>query len=246
MKPRVDFVTIIGPRISADGRFAGGMTTLAADEAAALRAIRRYKAPAAARDAGNAYSERNRVRQLLLRERLTDGPRAHQDRKEAQRPPPPRKGLHPRASQRAVAVPRVGVGVPNPRPAAVDLIPQRKPQPDYEDWAPAPLAPYMPPPRSREALKEDFVRRLAGVEGDDGDGKRPLKAPLPRQLGPVEELEDIGARIAAEIDERLSFLDEMRLHGAARDVESEIRADVADRRRELERVQRLLAAEGKA
>eukprot|EP00307_Rebecca_sp_RCC1486_P005489 CAMPEP_0119416546 /NCGR_PEP_ID=MMETSP1335-20130426/13223_1 /TAXON_ID=259385 /ORGANISM="Chrysoculter rhomboideus, Strain RCC1486" /LENGTH=233 /DNA_ID=CAMNT_0007441675 /DNA_START=9 /DNA_END=710 /DNA_ORIENTATION=- len=224
-------------------------TYVDADEARMMRALRRFRGDDTAREAGNNYSKLNRERQAALAERNAGKP-----------PPPPpepkppaRRGLEPHASRRAVPVPRP-VRNRGQRPAAIDLVPKLgKPpetisvtgnmRPDYSEYEPAPLPPYRPPQETRDMQKERLQDRL--TYGDAAPSRvlpEPVAAAPPPRLSERDEAQQLADAITGEIEERQAFLEEMSALGKRDAYEAQIKGEIAVRIKELERVDRLLAA----
>jgi hypothetical protein len=238
-------------------------TFIDADEARMMAAMRRYRGDDTAREAGNVYSRTNGERIAALAER------------NALRPPPPppppprpaRKGLEPKTSARAVAVPRVGRPAPVHH-APVEFIPRvgRLPEraaaaampagfgvsgrdrPDYAAYEPAPLAPYRAPAESRDEAKERLQDRIAyGAGGEPPSRDAAARAaggngePAPR-ISEAAQLAAMAGAISREIDERRAFLGEMGALGKREQYEPQIRAEISERHSELKRLQALLAA----
>lgn len=222
-------------------------TYVDADEARMMRALRRFRGDDQARDAGNKYSAQNRARQEALAERNAGRPPPEPEPKA-----PVRRGLEPHASRRAIPVPRPARARPQ-RPAAIDLVPKLgKPaetvsatgglRPDYSSYEPAPLPPYQPPQETREAKKERLQDRL--TYGDAAPSRvitesPPVRVPVVRTER--EQAQQLADEIAAEIEERQAFLEEMSALGKRDAYEAQIKGEVAVRLKELERIDRLLA-----
>ncbi|KAJ1640406.1 hypothetical protein T492DRAFT_832155 [Pavlovales sp. CCMP2436] len=227
-------------------------TYVDADEARMMRAMRRYRGDDEARQVGNDYSQANAVRLTALAERNALRPQPQP----AQPAPPARRGLEPKASKRAVAVPRVGRGPPARQYAPIELTAARKKlpevqtaagasRPDYSAYEPAPLAPYHAPLKSREEQKERLQDRIAfGEDGTPDPAPQRLATQPGEPPSEATQLATLATAISREIDERRQFLGEMNALGKGAPLEAQIRGEIAERQQELKRLGQLMAALG--
>lgn len=224
-------------------------TYVDADEARMLRAMRRYRGDDESRAVGNQFSSQNTQRFAAAAERRASRP--------APPPvppaPPPRRGLEPKTSNRAIAVPKVGRGGPSRQYAPIDFVQPRKRQPelpgggrpDYSEYKQAPLAPYVPPVETAEAKKERLQDRLAyGANAPTGASMLPRSAapaPLTRvKPSEAQQMAALATSISGEIAERRDFLTDMGTLGKAGQYEAQIRAEIAVRQEELKRLATLM------
>ncbi|KAG8462035.1 hypothetical protein KFE25_014054 [Diacronema lutheri] len=220
-------------------------TFVDADEARMLRAMRRYTGDDAARAAGNRFSQANGQRIAALAERNASRP-APQPAPPA---PPARRGLEPKASSRAIPVPKVGRVGASRHYAPIDFVQPRRRQPerpDYSAYEPPQLAPYAPPAETREAKKERLQDRLAYGDAPAAHAFAPRVPPAGTQArvkpSEVQQVAALTTSISTEIDERREFLAEMGALGKAAQYEAQIRAEIAVRQQELKRLQALMRA----
>ena len=159
--------------------------------------------------------------------------------------PPPVEATKPAAPPRAeVRVPRVGR--PRSTAPAAPAIPARKPleQIRLEMETDAELNRTAGPPLpSGPLLDEREKQRCASLMEFRGRLPAPPRAPAgaPRQpRTEVEVLEEMFDRVVAEIDERKRFLEEMSGRGRDKEFRAMMQGEIADRVRELDRLDRLI------
>lgn len=223
-------------------------TYVDADEAKMLRLMRRYRGDDEAREIGNQFSQANATRIAALAERNAGRPPAP-----VAPPAPTRLGLQLKTSQRAVPVPRVGIGPTMQRPAPIEYLAggrRKQPadlgsRPDYSEFQPAALPPYVPPAHTRDDEKERLQDRIA--YGDNAPPRDPLPARSSAQhtrIRPSEakQVEELAQAISREIDERRDFLAEMSTLGKRGEYVAQINGEIAVRQQELKRLEKLMHA----
>ena len=145
-----------------------------------------------------------------------------------------------KVSERAVPVPRVGLGAPRPRAALIDIVPHRKAEEEirqeFDNFA-TPSAPHGAPVRSSDDKKDELALR------NQFYGRTPQEVlanapPKPPPVAPKEP--SLRTQIEDEVAERHEFLDNMkRLQRMDRATEERVRAEIADRLQDLQTLERL-------
>lgn len=218
-------------------------TYVDAEEAAMMRTLARINGDDASRRAGNSYSQLNRARiQSRLNEMKAEGivpmdPKDEEALRKAEANP------YTTISQRAVRVPRVGVGRPPERPPLIDCLPRRRGEEEIranEDGFQRPRAPAGKPVRSSDAKKDELAMR------NQFFGKTPQEIlaedPRPRRAAPAapsaaSEEQQLHDAIADEIRERQDFLDEMTRLGQGDLHSQQIDMEIAERMRDLKKLE---------
>ena len=145
-----------------------------------------------------------------------------------------------KVSERAVPVPRVGLGAPRPRAALIDIIPHRKAEEEirqeFDNFA-TPSAPHGAPVRSRDDKKDELALR------NQFYGKTPQEvlADAPPKPPPVAaKPSSLRAQIEDEVAERHDFLDRMRELGRCdAEMEHRMKVEISERMGDLDSLRRL-------
>ena len=236
-------------------------TYVDADEAAMKRALARIDGDGASRRAGNAFSRTNRSR---IQSRLDSfgstfsatKPLEEQKAKQAAANP------YTTMSQRAVRVPRVGMGARHAPPPPVAFVPHRPTRAEIaartgSDGRPVLEEVQLPvyvPTQSAEERKEELALRnqFKGRTPEEiVAAQRTAPQLFPRGRGSAQpdspgterrSYQVLHDQIADEIAERQRFIDSMRALGKAGQHELRIKNEIADRMSDLARVERLQRA----
>lgn len=153
---------------------------------------------------------------------------------------------------RAVRVPKVGVGPRRAPPPPIAFVPHRKTgeelRQEHGEYA-RPMAPPGVPVRSSDEKKDELARanQMAGMSMEEMTRQRKAESiAADRRVGaggaaaaPLSEKEQVAklrADIADEIADRQGFLNQMASAGRSREYEAQVNGEIADRMNDLRRL----------
>ena len=144
-------------------------------------------------------------------------------------------------SERAVRVPRVGVGARPERPAPIEFVPHRKLEEDIrEEWDDfeTPQAPPGRPTRSNDERKDELALKNQFY----GRTPQQVLANAPKKQAPAAPpAPNLREQIEDEVAERHDFLEQMRAMGKPVDASTQnrIQYEIADRLQDLKKLEAL-------
>ena len=215
-------------------------TYVDAEEAAMMRSLARINGGDAMKAAGNTYSQRNRGRTQARLEAMKAEGIVPMDPKDEETLRKKQANPYTTISQRAVAVPRVGVYRGPERKPLVDCLPHRRAEEDIranEGGFERPRAPAGKPGMSSDAKKDQLAQKnqFFGKTPQEVLAEHPRfirqggRAPAPQKA----DEHQLAAAIGDEIHERQQFLDEMTSLGQGHVHQQRIESEIAERMREL-------------
>lgn len=214
-----------------------------------LRSLARINGDDNQRRVGNTYSQHNRARtQARLNAMKSEGivPMDPMD-EEALRKKELANAKAPKTvSERAIRVPRVGLGPAPQRPPLVDCLPHRRAEEDIranEGNFVRPAAPLGVPVQSRDSKKDELALRnqfygktpqevLAEARNSQPAARQPAAPP-----SGVSEERQLHNQIVDEIEDRQAFLDDMTRLGQGHAHRARIESEISERMRDLKRLE---------
>jgi hypothetical protein len=223
-----------------------------ADEARMQRALQRLNGGVeTAKKLGRAYSEINRSK--IAAQQASDAEAGvvklepwQQDMLKRRQHSVPKH-----VSERAIPVPRVGVGRRDERPAPIAFVPHRRTGEELRaehNGYERERAPRGAPSRSSDDKKDELAMRnqLSGKTADEvlreqAGPRRQRQAVGCGLSAPTEEeqMVDLRGEIADEIAERQDFLDQMTAAGRGNAYAPQLNAEIAERMADLRRLESL-------